>query len=166
MNPDDTLKRLSPPGIPRALEKAERYRLLNQPVEAESICLDILAVDPRHQRALVVLILALTDQFRQPERRTTDREARAYLDRLSDPYQRAYYAGIIAEREGRALLRRSSDLGSAYACFREAMEWYEKAETLRAPDNEDALLRWNSCLRAIQRERLAPPAERTELPLE
>jgi len=41
------LKTLSPESVPRALAKAERYRLLNEPVEAESICLDVLAVDPQ-----------------------------------------------------------------------------------------------------------------------
>ena len=33
------LKTLSPEAVPRALAKAERYRLLNEPGEAESICL-------------------------------------------------------------------------------------------------------------------------------
>jgi len=47
------LKRLHKDAIPAALEKAERYRLLNEPGEAESICLDILAVDPDNQRALI-----------------------------------------------------------------------------------------------------------------
>jgi len=45
------------------LTKAERYRLLNEPEEAESICRDILDVDPTHEAALVNFLLALTDQF-------------------------------------------------------------------------------------------------------
>ena len=49
--------------VPAALEKAKHYRLLNAPADAESICLDILEIDPDHQEALVVLILSLTDQF-------------------------------------------------------------------------------------------------------
>ena len=57
------LKTLSPEAVPRALEKAERYRLLNEPGEAESICLDALDVEPDNQEALVTLLLALTDQF-------------------------------------------------------------------------------------------------------
>ena len=57
------LKHLSAAAIPRALEKAERYRLLNEPWEAESICLDVLSVEPQNQQALVMLILALTDAF-------------------------------------------------------------------------------------------------------
>ena len=59
------LKPLHKDAIPAALAKAERYRLLNEPGEAESICLDVLQVDPGSQDALVMLILALTDQFPQ-----------------------------------------------------------------------------------------------------
>jgi hypothetical protein len=55
------LKRLSDEAIPAALEKALRYRLLNEPAEAESICHDVLRIDPENQQALVVLLLALTD---------------------------------------------------------------------------------------------------------
>ena len=57
------LKPLSKSAIPAAIQKAERYRLLNEPQEAESICLDILAIDPDNREAPVVLLLALTDQF-------------------------------------------------------------------------------------------------------
>ena len=52
------LKRLSEEAIPAALEKATRYRLLNEPAEAESICHDVLQIDPENQQALVVLLLA------------------------------------------------------------------------------------------------------------
>jgi len=44
------LKRLTKEAVPRALEKAERYRLLNEPTEAESICQDILRVERRTSR--------------------------------------------------------------------------------------------------------------------
>jgi hypothetical protein len=43
------LKRLSAEGIPAALEKALRYRLLNEPAEAESICHDVPHIDPENQ---------------------------------------------------------------------------------------------------------------------
>ena len=43
-----TLKRISPTGVERALEKAERYRLLNEPWDAESICEDILDIEPQN----------------------------------------------------------------------------------------------------------------------
>jgi len=57
------LKPISKAAIGEALEKAKRYRLLNEPSLAESICLDVLEVEPENQRALVTLLLAITDQF-------------------------------------------------------------------------------------------------------
>ena len=57
------LKPLSPEAVPAAIEKAMRYRLLNEPAEAESICLDVLEIDSTNQRALVILLLSITDQF-------------------------------------------------------------------------------------------------------
>src|SRR6266436_320626 len=52
------LKRLSLEAVPAALERALRYRLLNEPAEAESICHDVLEIDPENQEALVMLLLA------------------------------------------------------------------------------------------------------------
>ena len=57
------LKRISAAGITEAIAKVELYRSLNEPEEAESICRDILAIEPQHQLALRLLGLALTDQF-------------------------------------------------------------------------------------------------------
>jgi hypothetical protein len=140
------LKTISPDGIPHALEKAERYRLLNDPAQAESICLDILAVDPDNQDALRALILALTDQFSTNATSATARETRAHVNHLEDDYERAYYTGIVYERETRSYLERRNVVRSAaYDGFRHAMEWYERAESLRPPGNVDAVLRWNSC---------------------
>jgi hypothetical protein len=161
------LKRIAPDGIPHALEKAERYRLLNDPAQAESICRDVLAVDPDNQTALRALILALTDQFGAGGAASSAREARGYIVQLDDEYDRAYYTGIVYERETRAYLERKNVVRSAaYDGFRQAMEWYERAEALRPPGNVDAVLRWNSCVRAIERERLEPEAREPELPLE
>jgi hypothetical protein len=161
------LKKISPDGIPHALEKAERYRLLNDPAQAESICRDVLAVDPDNQTALRALILALTDQFGAASAGPSAREARGYIVQLDDEYDRAYYTGIVYERETRAYLERKNVVRSAaYDGFRQAMEWYERAEALRPPGNGDAVLRWNSCARAIERERLEPEAREPELPLE
>ena len=161
---DFELKRITADGIPHALEKAERYRLLNDPEQAESICRDILAVDPDNQEALRVMVLALTDQFRTSQRSV--REAREHIISLSDEYDRAYFTGIVFEREARAYLDRSAVRSAAYDGFRQAMEWYEKAEAHRPPGNVDAMLRWNSCARTIERERLEPAATERELPLE
>jgi hypothetical protein len=145
------LKPLSAAAIPRALEKAERYRLLNQPWAAESICLDILAIDPGHQKALRVLLLARTDQFSGADSTRTLERARESLAKLTNGYERVYYAGIICERRAKAQLdKRTPGAGFvAYEWVREAMEWYEKAESLRPSGNDDAILRWNTCARLL-----------------
>jgi hypothetical protein len=160
------LKKISPDGIPHALEKAERYRLLNDPQQAESICLDVLAVDSDNQDALRVLILSLTDQFTSTAGGNAN-DALRHISKLADEYERAYYRGLIYERETRAYLERKNVVRSAaYDGFRQAMESYEHAEQLRPPGNVDAVLRWNSCVRAIERERLEPASPEHELPLE
>src|SRR5262245_12288073 len=157
---------ISATGIPHALEKAERYRLLNDPAQAESICRDVLAVDAAHQDALRVLILALTDQFGEAGAAGAAHEAREHVKQLRDGYGRVYYTGIVFERETRAYLARKNVVRSAaYDGFRHAMEHYERAGELR-PGDVDAVLRFNSCVRAIERERLEPEPQGPELPLE
>ena len=154
------LKSLHPDAIPAALEKAHRYRLLNEPEQAESICEDVLRLDPENQTALTTLILALTDRFGSG-RPVPPRQIRELLPRLKGEYDRAYFAGIVAEREGVSWMRsgqpRSGE--AAYVCFREAMKHYEKAETLRPPANDDAILRWNSCARMILNHPDVAPTE-------
>jgi tetratricopeptide (TPR) repeat protein len=159
------LKPLSPEAIPNALQKAERYRLLNEPEEAESICLDILAVAPDNTEALVTLILSLTDQFRHDHDAHCFARAREVLPQLPDEYDRYYYAGIICERRGSATLERRSPggEGAAYIFFRQAMDWYEQAEALRPHGNDDALLRWNTCVRMLEKHQLAPAAAASEV---
>ena len=144
------LKKISPEAIPRAVQKAERYRLLNQSWATESICLDIIEIDPTNQQVLVMLLLALTDQFGR-ENADLARRARATLERLTDPYQRAYYTGIIAERLAHAQLSSGTMHAEAiaFATLRTAMEAFEKAELLRQPGNDDAILRWNTCQRTL-----------------
>jgi tetratricopeptide (TPR) repeat protein len=162
------LKPLSRQAISRALEKAERYRLLNEPVEAESICLDVLATDPGNQLALVMMLLALTEQFEEGGARVATR-AQEVLKDLRDEYERAYYSGIVSERRAKAQLKRGGP-GSgytAYESFREAMSFYEKAEKLSPAGNDDAVLRWNTCARILERHHdlMAAPVE-SEPPLE
>ena len=144
------LKPITASGIPGALEKAERYRLLNEPDAAESICLDVLEVDPANQEALVMLLLARTDQFAGAHG-ASEAAAREVLPRLTSEYERAYYAGLIAERRGKALLSANwpGSQPMAWQCFRDAMKWYEKATALRSPGNDEALLRWNTCARVL-----------------
>jgi hypothetical protein len=150
------LKPISNEAVPAALEKAKHYRLLNEPGAAESICLDILQIDPDNQAALVTLVLAMSDRFAK-DYAIGDSRIQDYLSRIRDDYKRAYYTGIIYERRAKAILNKNS-LGSestAYEFFRQAMSWFEKAEAVRPPRNDDALLRWNGCARIIMYNKLA-----------
>src|SRR5215831_12671216 len=94
------LKALSHEGVESALAKAERYRLLNEPTEAESICLDILEIQPENQQALICYFLALTDRL--PADSKAFQSALAAASRLSGEYERAYYSGIAWERRAKA----------------------------------------------------------------
>jgi hypothetical protein len=162
------LKKLSADAIPAALEKALRYRLLNEPAEAESICHDVLRIDPENQQALVTLLLALTDRFGTGYA-VGATEVQEVLSHLRNEYERAYYAGIVCERRAKAHLRQGHPGAGhdAYEFLREAMIWYEKAEALRPAKNDDALLHWNTCARLIMRNQFTPRAEeKMELSLE
>ena len=154
------LKRLSLEAVPAALERALRYRLLNEPAEAESICHDVLEIDPENQEALVMLLLAITDRLGKGYGVGVT-ESQEVLSRLRDQYERAYYTGIVCERQGKAQLRQGYPGAGhdAYEFMREAMTWFEKAEALRPPKNDDALLHWNTCARIIMRNQLAPRVE-------
>lgn len=158
------LKPISRAAVPRAIERAERYRLLNDPEQAESICMDVLEVDPGNQQALVMLILAITDQFGTGQ--TGANTASQYVDELDSEYQRSYIGGLIRERQARAFLGRGLSRVFAYDFFREAMEWYEKAASIRPMGEDEAILRWNACVRTIRRAKLRPRPEEGELPLE
>jgi len=163
------LKQLNKEAIPAALEKAERYRLLNEPGEAESICLDVLHVDPENQQAIIMLLLALTDRFTKGYG-VSDTQIKELLSRIRDEYDRAYYSGIFAERRAKAKLAQHTPgcRFQAYDLFHEAMDWFENAEAIRPRDNDDALLRWNTCARIIERNKLVPreAEEPIEFPLE
>jgi hypothetical protein len=148
-------KPISRDAIPAALAKAERYRLLNEPGEAESICLDVLQVEPGNEDALVMLLLALTDQFPTESAASPHTAGRAedVLKRLGDPYDREYYAGIIRERRAKAVLHRDSfhSSATAVAWLHEAMECFARADAIKPAHNDDAVLRWNACARLLQR---------------
>jgi hypothetical protein len=155
------LKPLSREAVPAALEKAYRYRLLHEPVEAESICRDILDVEPDHQEALVMLVLALSDQFEE-HLGAAAAEAKAVLARIRDEYSRVYHAGILCERRAKAHLKRGGPRAGhiAYEWLREAMDHYDRAAAIRPPGNDDAILRWNTCARILMRNKdLRPRGE-------
>ena len=144
-----TLKTISKAGIPEAISKAELYRSLNEPEEAESICRDILAVEPEHQLALRLLGLAITDQFRGD---ASDRhgEAEELFQRLTEGYERLYYTGLLYERRAKAQMHVGRPPHTLAPLFGEAMRSFAEAEMIRPPDNDDAILRWNRCARLLQ----------------
>ena len=162
------LKPISKESIPIALEKVERYRLLNEPRLAQSICLDVLEADPQNTKAVINLLLAITDEF-ETSSSPDVHQAQQLLPRLQNDYEKNYYAGIILERQGMAILNRKTTGGhfAAYDWLNEAMSFYEKAEALRPQGNDDAILRWNTCVRLISRHNLKPRDEEyIEPPLE
>ena len=143
-------KTISKGTFPAAFERAERYRLMNEPVDAESICHDILNTDPDNQQALRTLLLSLSEQF-ETSLYPPYEKAVALLPRLIDEYSRTFYEGIIYERRAKALMKRHG-LGAgrmAYGWFQKAMDCYEKAIELSPSRNDDAALRWNTCARII-----------------
>jgi hypothetical protein len=162
------LKKISKESIPEALEKAERYRLLNEPKLAESICLDILETDPQNHKAIVIMLLAMTDQFSSSSAVTVN-HAKQLLSRLNDDYDQQYYNGLICERQGKAVLNKHIPDGGfiAYEWLSDAMEFYEKAQSIKPHGKDDSILRWNTCARLIMRHHLKPRDEKQfEHPLE
>jgi hypothetical protein len=163
------LKSISKAAIPRALERAERYRLLNEPRAAESICLDVLAIDPDNHAAQRTLLLALTDQFTTVGRAARQMEQAKQLLPKLNAYEQQYYAGIIAERFARYQLGlgHPGASGSAYMYLREAMHHYDEAHKLAPAGNDEAILRHNTCVRTLTWHKLSAPADdEQELPLE
>jgi hypothetical protein len=146
------LKPVAAAAIPAALDKADHYRLLNDSAAAESICLDVLDVEPDNQRALVTLLLAITDQITD-ELSIGVTRARAVLPRLADDYRRHYYAGIICERRAKAQLQHRTPRAAEVAAgwLRDAMHHYAQAEAVRPSGNDEAILRWNTCARTLNR---------------
>jgi hypothetical protein len=144
------LKSIKSDAIRAALDKAVWYRAYNEPHEAESICRDVLAIEPDNQEAMVALLLALTDQFTRGLKNRY-REAKELAERLASEYEQEYYLGIISERRAKSQYHQGTP-GSghlAYEGIRTAMAHYENAEKVRPVGNDDALLRWNACARLL-----------------
>ncbi len=118
------LKKLSREAIPKALERAMRYRLLNDPALAESICIDVLETDPDNQDALSILILALTDQCSAPVYCVGHNRVEDFLERLTDEYKRHYYTGLYHERKAKATLAKRMAGTTAYQLFRDLFRCY------------------------------------------
>lgn len=152
------LKPLSDDAIPQALEKAMRYRLLNDPWQAESICRDILNADPGNQEAVYILILSITDQFEGKHKKSAA-QALETVSKLTNEYQSEYCRGLIYERQARAALKRRTPRAGyiAHEHLMRAMHHYENAEKVRPKGNEESILRWNACARYIKQHKLIPP---------
>ena len=154
------IKPISHESVASALAKAEHYRLLAEPSEAESICRDVLALEPSNQHALVVLALALTDLI--PRDPKAFAQAVEISGRLESAYERAYYSGICWERRAKAQ-HHSGAHGSSHHVYEwlvKALRFFDTAEGLRPAGNDDALLRWNTCVRFLAHHRELMP--RTE----
>ena len=143
------LKSISKAGIPEALAKVDLYRYLNEPEEAESICRDILAVDPDHQLARRMLGLTITDQFLGV---SSDRynEVLSIFQGLKDPYERLYYSGLLHERRAKAQLHAGYSAHILLPLVEEAMLCFAEAERIRPSGNDDSILRWNRCVRLLE----------------
>ena len=142
------LKAISKQGIAEAFSKVTLYRSLNEPEEAESICHDILAIEPENQMAQRLLGLAITDQFTG---QVSDRyaEAEALFESLADSYERHYYKGLLYERRAKAQMHAGRPAQVLVPLFKQAMLHFEEAEQMRPPDNDDSILRWNRCVRLL-----------------
>jgi hypothetical protein len=146
---DLKLKTISKSGIAEAIAKAELYRYLNEPEEAESICRDILTADPKHMLGLRTLGLAITDQFTgAPSDRYA--EAEKIFQSLGNPYERLYYMGILCERRVKAQLRAGRAPHTLLPLLEKALQCFAEAEQIHPPGNDDAILRWNRCVRLLQ----------------
>ena len=155
-----TLKPISRESVDGALARAERYRLLNEPQEAESICRDVLHIDPANREARISLVLALTDQMH--EEKTAFSIASSLISEFPSAYDRAYYSGIAWERRAKAYYSAGTKgrANDVYDWVVNALELFEEAERERPSGNDDAILRWNACVRFLARHKeLQPKAE-------
>jgi hypothetical protein len=147
------LKDLHRESIPNAVERAKHYRLLNDPWQAESICRDILKVDADNEDAILILLLSLTDQFgTKTHKIPSTRESYELAKRLGSKRNQLYYRGLIEEHLGKAALIRDTPRVKyiAYEHYRNAMDWYTDASKFEEEDNDESILRWNACVRAIR----------------
>ena len=143
------LKSISKAGIPEAMSKVELYRYLNEPEEAESICRDVLALEPDNELARRMLGLTMMDQFLGISS-DRDIEVLSIFQNLRDPYERYYYSGLLHERRAKAQLLAGIAAPSVLRLVEEAMRCFAEAEKIRPAGNDDSILRWNRCVRLLE----------------
>ncbi|MFW5450661.1 MAG: hypothetical protein ACKE9I_03590 [Methylophagaceae bacterium] len=149
--------------IDQATEKAKQYRSLLEPEIAESICLDVLNIDPDNQSVLIIYILALLDQISRAETQSQIKTIERSIEKLTSQYQRYYYTGLLNERRARHLITQAMSHSFAYEYFAEALSYYQKAVDRCPEKNDEAILRWNSCIRTIEKEKLKPRLDSEDL---
>lgn len=154
-------KKISSEFIDEALAKADKYRMLNHPKTSESICRDVLDIDPGNQNAITLLIIAITGQFSNSQKYpgTRLKDAQVWIKELADEYKKEYFAGLVLERWAKSKVR---DLPGAdlYEFFEEAMVHYDRAEKLAPHGDESAKLHYNFCIRFMDRHtHIRPPVE-------
>ncbi len=153
---EHTLKKLPADALDTAVQKAMLYRELNQPEEAESICLDVLDVDGKHQSALRVLGLAITDRFDEVAVGLFEEAMRAF-GQLQSEYDRVYHEGVAWERLGKSHLRKNEGHG-ALTALEHALEQFERSEKIAPSGNPESILRFNRCVRLFRTHRLLKDA--------
>lgn len=153
------LKRLAKESLPAALERAKHYRLLNDPGPAESICEDILAIDPGNQEANRIRLLSICDRL-ESAGSAGMRLALECARQLDSEYAREYYQGLVFERSARVALRQRmpQHMHTCYEHLQDAMAHYQRAEQIAPSSNDEALLRWNHCLRIMRANPALSPA--------
>lgn len=146
-------KHIPKESIPEAIAKAKHYRLLNEPWQAESICRDILRIEPNHQETLVILLLSITDQFDAHVCMTSIIEAKKLCKSMQSKYEKWFYKALVEECSGKASLKRDTPRSEyiAYEYYSKAIEFYEKSEKNQPKGNLDCILRRNACIRAINK---------------
>jgi hypothetical protein len=154
------LKPITREGVAAALQKAHRYRVLNDPEAAESICLDVLSVEPANVDALVMHVLTITDQFVHGHGEDLKRAEDA-VARLEDPYKNHYYRGVLCERWANGILNRAAPRAGemAHEWIERALDQFGRAESLRPAGNDEVILRWNTCIRLLDRHPEVKPPE-------
>lgn len=159
------LKPISKDAIPGALEKARHYRLLNQPWQAESICSDILRAEPDNQQVIYELVLTITDQFEGKFKRSVS-NALEVAEKLTNTYQREYCSGLIYERQAMAAFKRQTPRAGyiAFNYLEQALYHYGNALKIRPSTNDEAILRWNACVRFINQYKLKSAPEESGSP--
>ena len=94
--------------------------------------------------------------------------ALAAASKLEGAYERAYYSGIVWERRAKAVNDENARglHHTVYEWVVKALGCFDEAGELRPPDNDDALLRWNTCVRFLARNpNLAPRSDEAPEPI-